>query len=490
MVFRNPVNKITLPDGARTGEHRFVIGADTPPELRSFGIDEALLAYITDINIVTDPFTRTVSNGWGQEPYTDEFYAVSGGAVSDYSTNGTQAVHSNGTINVERTSMLNIGSTDAKLTIDTVIPVVPTGSVIRVRVGVRATNTSNFYFAQLEIDTAGTARLNLQRRVGGTNTTIVANVVAGTHAAGNRWRISVEAYGTALEASAQNETAGSATVTISGTDSNITTGRNVIVLSVLGVGLTNPLPVDITFDDLFVAGDTNHTGPEVGYFWIGSSNRFDGAGDGRVLAYGNVTYPTVGVPSSATMSDVKTNFQQNMHSQYPQTIFKDHTVTYWSAISLEKSNGFSTIRYEGRDLRLMFHEETQSANADTDLAGASYVAVPGATITVNMPVANCNWSAWGTFDMGHTTAGAGDIGLGALFVDGVQASGANVAVFAGNANTGGMRLTVGQHWQGTVATAGNHTFDLRVQKAGGTDNHIRCRQTHTRIKLQASVTPS
>lgn len=85
------------------------------------------------------------------------------------------------------------------------------------------------------------------------------------------------------------------------------------------------------------------TGIEVGYLWIGSSNRFDGLGNGRVLAYGNVTYPVAGDPTSPTMSDVFTNFQQNMHQQFPETIFKDHAVQVWSRIQLDVQNGFSTF---------------------------------------------------------------------------------------------------------------------------------------------------
>ncbi len=90
-----------------------------------------------------------------------------------------------------------------------------------------------------------------------------------------------------------------------------------------------------------------NTGLEVGYFWIGSSNRFDGFGDSRVQAFGNVTYPTPGDPSSATQSDVKTNFQQDAWGQYPQTIFKDHTLTAWASVSFETSNGFGDFKIDG-----------------------------------------------------------------------------------------------------------------------------------------------
>lgn len=80
------------------------------------------------------------------------------------------------------------------------------------------------------------------------------------------------------------------------------------------------------------------TGIEVGYFFIGTSNRFDGGGTNRVQAFGNVVYPTPGVPSSAIMSSVKTNFQQNMFAPFPQTIFKDQEVHLWTSMRIDSPN--------------------------------------------------------------------------------------------------------------------------------------------------------
>lgn len=86
------------------------------------------------------------------------------------------------------------------------------------------------------------------------------------------------------------------------------------------------------------------TNREVGYFFIGSSNRFDGSGDSRVLAFGNVTYGTLGDPSTVTMSDVKTNMQFDMWGQYRDTLFKDHRVVLWTSMDWETQNGFTRTR--------------------------------------------------------------------------------------------------------------------------------------------------
>jgi hypothetical protein len=82
------------------------------------------------------------------------------------------------------------------------------------------------------------------------------------------------------------------------------------------------------------------TGVEVGYFFIGSSNRMDGTGKTRAMVFGNVTYPTPGDPDSATQNDVATNFQQNMKEQVlvdggDATIFKDHRVFFWTSVDID-----------------------------------------------------------------------------------------------------------------------------------------------------------
>lgn len=49
MAFSNPARSITWPPGAGTGEMRMVAGADTPIELQSYGIQVALLFYVTKV---------------------------------------------------------------------------------------------------------------------------------------------------------------------------------------------------------------------------------------------------------------------------------------------------------------------------------------------------------------------------------------------------------------------------------------------------------
>jgi hypothetical protein len=80
------------------------------------------------------------------------------------------------------------------------------------------------------------------------------------------------------------------------------------------------------------------TGIEVGYFYIAVSNIMD-TPDSRALVFGNVTYPTPGNPATATVSDVKTNFQLDMFGQFPLTIFKDHSVRFFPGVGFAIDDG-------------------------------------------------------------------------------------------------------------------------------------------------------
>lgn len=70
---------------------------------------------------------------------------------------------------------------------------------------------------------------------------------------------------------------------------------------------------------------------EVGYLFIGPSNILDGGANDNVLVFGQVLYPVPGDPNSATVANVKTNFQMNLDQgeEFPAggwTKFKDFPI--------------------------------------------------------------------------------------------------------------------------------------------------------------------
>lgn len=204
---------------------------------------------------ILDTFTRTVAAGsWGSTD-TSQVWAVSGGTVgTDYFVNGTKGVQSNGTVNVLRHSFLDSGQTDFDIYVSVTCPVVPTGAAITLWAVGRFLDTSNYYVAQISIATSGTASLSIQKRVAGVLSTVVSGVSVGTHSAGDTWRIHFKGSGTRLEASAWKPASASEPIsfTLSGTDTSLTTGTNIGLLSRLESGNTNTLPVEIAWDNLQV----------------------------------------------------------------------------------------------------------------------------------------------------------------------------------------------------------------------------------------------
>lgn len=81
---------------------------------------------------------------------------------------------------------------------------------------------------------------------------------------------------------------------------------------------------------LFYVTDKASPFAELGYFFIGQSNSMDGGANQKVLLFGNVAYPVAGRPSSATITDVKTNHQINLWGTNSPgtgfTVFKDSMI--------------------------------------------------------------------------------------------------------------------------------------------------------------------
>lgn len=89
---------------------------------------------------------------------------------------------------------------------------------------------------------------------------------------------------------------------------------------------------------------------------------------------------------------------------------------------------------------------------DTDITGAEFTAITQTN--------NAIYVVAGDFDMHATTGASGVLMAGKLMVDGVV----DTEIATADATTSGTRNTVGQHWRGTLATAGSHTFQLQGSK--------------------------
>jgi hypothetical protein len=134
---------------------------------------------------------------------------------------------------------------------------------------------------------------------------------------------------------------------------------------------------------LFYVNDVT-TGLEVGYFFIGQSNRMDAGAIYRALVFGNVTYPTAGMPSSATAANVKTNFQMNHWAQARTTVFKDHDVQVWTPVGAPAAPRL----YVGNEVDLGLQQLFQFSGSGINAAAHADTM----TSATNVPTSESAWN--------------------------------------------------------------------------------------------------
>jgi hypothetical protein len=219
----------------------------------NYNVDGLQVAVSGIASVATDGFTRTVSNGWGSAD-SGQAWSTSGGTAAAYSVGsgwGQMALSSVATI---YTTLLDVGSVDAKNAIDVNLPVASgTGSAIRVRAGVRAADDANMYFAQLELGTDGLVRLTIQKRVGGVDTLLSSNVVVSANTASDWWHLEMSAVGSTLTALAKDLTHPGGPQLLTLTDAAITSGTKVAEAATLVTGYSGATPVTIAWDHFEVS---------------------------------------------------------------------------------------------------------------------------------------------------------------------------------------------------------------------------------------------
>lgn len=198
---------------------------------------------------VLDIFDRTVSNGWGTTP-TGHVWTLTGTA-SEFNVSASTGIQTHTTVNGMRTMLLNTEEADGTVTVDAMVPVVPSGAGITIWAVGRATDTLNYYVAYLAIAPGtGSTNLIVAKRVTGSLTTIQSSINIGTHSAGHWWRVVFDFRGTALRAKAWNTNNQSDPGwQVTTTDATLTTGTLAGALSRLETGNTNTLPVNVSFDN-------------------------------------------------------------------------------------------------------------------------------------------------------------------------------------------------------------------------------------------------
>ncbi|MFC6017211.1 hypothetical protein ACFP2T_13465 [Plantactinospora solaniradicis] len=201
---------------------------------------------------VVDAYGRTSVSTWAS-PDVGPAYTTSGGAASDYNVSGGTGRHSNTDVGILRRSKLNIGSIDWDHTIDVSFPMTNANTApVTAWCAGRLLDDANNYLAVLSLSTAGVMSLRIDKRVAGALTNVTAARNVASNSANNWWRVRFRGSGSTMWATAQNITTGSRSLSMAATDTSLTTGTQIGVMSRLETGNTNSLPVLIQWDNLTV----------------------------------------------------------------------------------------------------------------------------------------------------------------------------------------------------------------------------------------------
>jgi hypothetical protein len=236
--------------------------ADYPYDL---SVGRVKLTATACASVVSDPFTRSGSNGFGTAP-TGQVYSVNGTA-SEYSQTGTKGRMALVNVNDLHQAVLPIGSANARIRAKVTIPVVPTGAGINARLAGRYTNTSNYYEAQLDISTAAVVTLTIRARVAGAGSALSGTATLRlAHGAGDTWFLDFALVGTELAAKAWKPASESEPEfwLVTASDDSLTTGSSIVLEARRETGNTNGT-VNIDWDDLEVVNPQTFTiSPTVG----------------------------------------------------------------------------------------------------------------------------------------------------------------------------------------------------------------------------------
>ncbi|MFY1589002.1 carbohydrate binding domain-containing protein [Micromonospora sp. WMMD734] len=215
-----------------------------------------------DTPAVADGFGRVTSSGWGVAD-SGQAWSTSGGSAADYSTDGAVGVHSVGSVNVSRRTVLAVSMADVDVTVSMVVPVLASGAAISAGHMARHSGSTDYYAGEVVLNTDQSVQVRLRKNVGGTLTTLAtsANVAGLTHTVSRVFRLRMQLQGSAMRARVWDASGSEPTAWhVDAVDTSLTAAGQVGARSILATGNTSPSPT-VTYDDLVVAG------PPAG--WIG-----------------------------------------------------------------------------------------------------------------------------------------------------------------------------------------------------------------------------
>ncbi|PWR08569.1 hypothetical protein DKT68_15240 [Micromonospora acroterricola] len=226
-----------------------------------------------------DEYSRVSAAGWGNAPSGQVWQHF--GTAAAFTANGNAGQHIHSTTNSGRISVVDVGSTRARVRVTSSVPAVaqPAGTALTVYAIARFTDDANFYQCRLGFIPDLNITCSIRKRVAGVDTTLDSIVLPGvTHVPGTRYVVELDASGSLLLGRAWREGDPEPDWQVSATDTALTTGTKVGIRTIIDAGSTNTLPFTYTLDDFLVTVPfrTIYSGsvtPALGGVWLKSLAR-------------------------------------------------------------------------------------------------------------------------------------------------------------------------------------------------------------------------
>ncbi|MEV1331117.1 hypothetical protein AB0J20_16245 [Micromonospora costi] len=201
-----------------------------------------------------DPFTRTVTGSWGIEPVTGQAWQHFGSAAS-FNVTGSSAQHIHQAVNSGRISVIDIGSTDARVRVTGSVPVAAIGpsTALTIYAIARFTDDNNYYQARLAFIPNLAITCSIRKRVAGVDDTIASVVTGLTHVPGTRYTVELDVAGSQLRARVWREGDPVPDWQTQATNTELTAGTKAGVRTIIDAGSGNTMPLTYTIDDVVVS---------------------------------------------------------------------------------------------------------------------------------------------------------------------------------------------------------------------------------------------
>ena len=223
-------------------------------------------------SIVTDTFTRSVTDGWGSAT-SGQAWTNTGGAAGDYDVNGTRGTHTHTAVDTPHNSTVAASGAAQNVVVGVSPPVVATGAPVYAGPVLRFTDTDNLYWARLSFGLAGVLQVAVRKRVAGVESAVGAAVTLPfTYTAGQTFNVRFQVSGPALHVRVWPDTVteGDDWDLIT-SDTSLVAAGSVGVRSQLDAATTNALPVILTFDNFTYFDPTAPLADDMA--WVGFQDK-------------------------------------------------------------------------------------------------------------------------------------------------------------------------------------------------------------------------